>query len=85
VNNKDVYPINAISFHQQYGTFSTSGGDGVINFWDKESKRSLKVLDLASKPIPITSSAFNRNGSIFAYSVGYDWHKGHEHHQQVRL
>jgi mRNA export factor len=29
------------------------------------------------QPGPITATAFNRNGSIFAYTVSYDWHKGH--------
>ena len=28
-------------------------------------------------PGPITSTAFNHTGSIFAYSVAYDWSKGH--------
>lgn len=28
-------------------------------------------------PGPITSTAFNRTGAIFAYSVSYDWSKGH--------
>ncbi len=31
---------------------------------------------------PITSTAFNHNGSIFAYAASYDWSKGHEHHPQ---
>ena len=25
----------------------------------------------------ISTTAFNRNGSIFAYAVSYDWSKGH--------
>ena len=28
----------------------------------------------------ITSSAFSSNGQIFAYSVSYDWSRGHEYH-----
>jgi len=36
-----VFAVNDISFHP-YGTFSTSGADGTINFWDKESKTRLK-------------------------------------------
>lgn len=30
-----------------------------------------------SSPGPIAATAFNRNGSIFAYAVSYDWSKGH--------
>lgn len=28
-------------------------------------------------PGPITAIAFNRTGTIFAYSISYDWSKGH--------
>ena len=38
----EVYAVNAISFHKA-GTFSTAGGDGVFNFWDKDAKHRLKV------------------------------------------
>ncbi|KAI8893685.1 WD40-repeat-containing domain protein, partial [Globomyces pollinis-pini] len=75
--DKNVFPVNDISFHPQYGTLSTVGGDGGMNFWDKDAKRSLKAHPTA--PGPITSSAFNRNGTIFAYGISYDWHKGHEY------
>ncbi|KAG9010988.1 hypothetical protein FRB94_009034 [Tulasnella sp. JGI-2019a] len=77
-NSKDgtsVYSVNAISFHLQHGTFSTSGSDGVVYFWDKDSKTRLKTFDAA--PGPIACTAFNRTGSIFAYAVSYDWSKGH--------
>ena len=29
------------------------------------------------RPGPVSSSAFSRTGSIFAYAVSYDWSKGH--------
>lgn len=42
-----VFAVNAITFHQGYGTFSTAGADGTINFWDKDSKTRLKsALDV---------------------------------------
>jgi mRNA export factor len=25
----------------------------------------------------VSTTAFNRNGNIFAYAISYDWHKGH--------
>ena len=28
-------------------------------------------------PGPISCTAFNRRGTIFAYAVSYDWSKGH--------
>ncbi|KZT41768.1 Poly(A)+ RNA export protein [Sistotremastrum suecicum HHB10207 ss-3] len=70
-----VFSVNDISFHQQHGTFSTAGADGTINFWDKDSRTRLKTFDPA--PGPITATAFNRTGSIYAYAVSYDWSKGH--------
>lgn len=30
-----VYSVNAICFHNQFGTFATVGSDGIVNFWDK--------------------------------------------------
>jgi mRNA export factor len=40
----NVFAVNAISFHPQYGTFSTAGSDGTFNFWDKDSKQRLYVF-----------------------------------------
>ncbi|KAA1467303.1 WD40 repeat-like protein [Dentipellis sp. KUC8613] len=77
-NTKDqslVYAVNDIAFHPVHGTFSTCGSDGTINFWDKDARTRLKTFDMA--PGPVTASTFNRNGTIFAYSVSYDWSKGH--------
>ncbi|KAF9443750.1 WD40 repeat-like protein [Macrolepiota fuliginosa MF-IS2] len=77
-NSKDqslVYAVNDISFHPVHGTFSTCGADGTIHFWDKDARTRLKSFEAA--PGPITCSAFNRTGSIFAYAISYDWSKGH--------
>jgi mRNA export factor len=68
-----VYAVNAISFHPIHGTFSTAGADGTFSFWDKDSKQRLKPFPSVNGQI--TSTAFNRNGTIFAYSVSYDWSK----------
>jgi mRNA export factor len=70
-----VFAVNDINFHPIHGTFSTCGSDGTINFWDKDSRTRLKTFD--PRPGPVSSSAFSRNGSIFAYAVSYDWSKGH--------
>ena len=56
------------------------GADGAFNFWDKDSKQRLK-LGTQQSGSPISATCFNRNGTIFAYAVGYDWHKGHEHNK----
>lgn len=69
-----LFPVNAMSFHPIHGTFSTAGGDGSMCFWDKDSKTRLKTFE--GKGVPITCTAFNRTGNIFAYATSYDWHKG---------
>ncbi|KAK7032818.1 WD40-repeat-containing domain protein [Favolaschia claudopus] len=74
-NETHVFAVNDISFHPVHGTFSTCGSDGTFCFWDKDARSRLKAFNPA--PGPISSSAFNRDGSIFAYSVAYDWSKGH--------
>jgi len=70
-----VFSVNCIIFNQQHGTFATAGTDGLMYFWDKDSRNRLKTFD--PLPGPITAIAFNRTGTIFAYSISYDWSKGH--------
>ncbi|XP_026675687.1 U11/U12 small nuclear ribonucleoprotein 48 kDa protein-like, partial [Diaphorina citri] len=36
-----IYPVNAISFHQEYNTFATGGSDGYVNIWDGFNKKRL--------------------------------------------
>ncbi|EUC58887.1 poly(A)+ RNA export protein [Rhizoctonia solani AG-3 Rhs1AP] len=74
-NNTHIFSVNDISFHPVHGTFSTAGGDGVVSFWDGDSKTRLKSLEAV--PGPISCTAFNKTGSLFAYAVSYDWSKGH--------
>ncbi|KAJ5490553.1 hypothetical protein N7453_011378 [Penicillium expansum] len=81
--NRDVcniYSVNAISFHPIHGTFSTAGADGTFHFWDKDAKHRLKGYPAVGGPI--TTTAFNRTGNIFAYSVSYDWSKGYSANTQ---
>ncbi|KAF5537467.1 hypothetical protein H9Q69_006761 [Fusarium xylarioides] len=76
----NVYAVNDISFHPVHGTFSTAGSDGTFHFWDKDAKHRLKGYPNVGGSI--TSTTFNKNGSIFAYAVGYDWAKGYQHNTQ---
>uniref|UniRef100_A0A7S2W704 Uncharacterized protein n=1 Tax=Mucochytrium quahogii TaxID=96639 RepID=A0A7S2W704_9STRA len=80
--NKLIYPVNSLAFHNQWGTFATAGGDGMWNFWDKDSKQRLKASTNAvtyqgqQEPVAVTCSGFNSNGDLFAYGISYDWGKG---------
>jgi len=81
--NKDlsmVYSVNAISFHPIHGTFSTAGSDGTFHFWDGNAKHRLKGYPAVGGPI--TSTAFNRQGTVFAYAVSYDWSQGFQKNTQ---
>jgi len=77
-DNQDIYAVNCITFHPAFGTFATTGSDGTFNFWDKDSRQRLKAFGKANLPIPV--GRFNRDGTIFAYAVSYDWSKGSEHY-----
>jgi len=74
-NITNVYSVNAISFHPVHGTFSTAGSDGTFHFWDGVAKHRLKGYPSVGGTI--SASAFNKDGTIFAYAISYDWSKGY--------
>lgn len=74
---QDIYAVNDIAFHPIHGTLATVGSDGTFSFWDKDARTKLKSSEAMDQSI--TKCCFNANGQIFAYTVGYDWSKGHEY------
>ncbi|KAK7486231.1 hypothetical protein BaRGS_00022554, partial [Batillaria attramentaria] len=38
---ENIYPVNAIAFHNLYNTFATGGSDGYVNIWDGFHKKRL--------------------------------------------
>ncbi|KAG0257570.1 hypothetical protein BG011_003888 [Mortierella polycephala] len=70
-----VYSVNSINWHPIHHTFTTAGADGSFAFWDKDSRQKLKSFPKVGDPISTT--CYNRNGTIFAYAVSYDWSKGY--------
>lgn len=76
----NVYAVNDICFHHQFGTFATVGGDGVVNFWDKDNKQRLKGFPAIQRSIACAN--FNAQGNLFAYASSYDWSKGSSFHTQ---
>lgn len=75
VDANEIYAVNSMAFHPTYHTFVTAGADGTFNFWDKDSKQRLKAMARCNNSI--SCGAFNNNGSLYAYAVSYDWHKGY--------
>lgn len=74
-SDPNVYAVNCITFHQQYGTFATTGSDSSFYIWDKDSKQRVRTCINAGNGVPIPAAAFSRTGQIFAYAVSYDWSK----------
>ena len=50
--------------------------DGTFHFWDKDAKNRLKGYPNVGGSI--SSTTFNKTGSIFAYAISYDWAKGYQ-------
>ncbi|KAJ2490308.1 RNA export factor gle2 [Coemansia sp. RSA 2050] len=71
-----VYSVNSISHHPVYGTFATGSNDGSFMFWDKDARQKLKSHTNVGGPI--LSTAFNGDGKLFAYAIGYDWAQGYK-------
>lgn len=72
----NVYAVNDVQFHPTYSeTFSTAGSDGTFVFWDRKAKSKLRTFPTVGGSI--TSTAFNGDGTMFAYAVSYDWSKGY--------
>ncbi|KAL7479286.1 hypothetical protein ACHAW6_005024 [Cyclotella cf. meneghiniana] len=74
----NVFAVNCICFHNQFGTFATVGADGIVNFWDKDNVQKLKGFPAIHRTI--TCASFSAQGNMFAYSSSYDWSKGSAHY-----
>eukprot|EP01127_Copromyxa_protea_P007518 TRINITY_DN17412_c0_g1_i1.p1 TRINITY_DN17412_c0_g1~~TRINITY_DN17412_c0_g1_i1.p1 ORF type:complete len:343 (+),score=76.60 TRINITY_DN17412_c0_g1_i1:34-1029(+) len=72
-DNHLIYGLNDISFNNRE-TFATVASDGCFNFWDKDNRTKVKGYQACG--LPITACAFNRDSTVFAYALGYDWHQG---------
>ncbi|KAI1453618.1 WD40 repeat-like protein [Annulohypoxylon moriforme] len=74
-NVSKIFAVNAIAFHPtSKSVFSTAGSDGTYQFWDYIAHTKLRKYPKVGEAI--TSAAFNRDGSFYAYAVGYDWSRG---------
>jgi len=71
----DILPVNCIDFHPSIdGAFATVGGDGIMNFFNKNTRKLLK--EFLPCYLPLTSCKFNPTGTCIAYSVCYDFSRG---------
>jgi len=54
----------------------TAGGEGQIIFWDYNVKNKIRTFNCNS--LPVTAAKISQDGSMVAYSLGYDFSKGAE-------
>ncbi|EPS40069.1 hypothetical protein H072_6136 [Dactylellina haptotyla CBS 200.50] len=71
-----VYPVNALSFHPQYGTFASGGGDGVVALWDGVAKRRLRQYP--KYPASIAAMGFSHDGRYLAIASCNGFEDGKE-------
>lgn len=71
-----VYPVNALTFNKVHGTFATGGGDGVIAFWDAQTKR--RVRQYAKQASSVAALDFSSDGKYLAVGVSPGFEDGSE-------
>jgi len=73
----NIWAINDISLHPVHkACFTTAGSDGTFSFWDRVAHYRLRSFPKQGGAI--TATAFSRDGTVFAYAVGYDWAMGYQ-------
>ncbi|PVD29616.1 hypothetical protein C0Q70_08871 [Pomacea canaliculata] len=66
---ENIYPVNAIAFHNIYNTFATGGSDGYVNIWDGFNKK--RLCQFHKYPTSIASLAFSNDGNVLAIASSY--------------
>lgn len=66
---ENIYPVNAVAFHNVYNTFATGGSDGYVNIWDGFHKK--RLCQFHRYPTSIASLAFSNDGSVLAIASSY--------------
>ncbi|OXA63954.1 mitotic checkpoint protein BUB3 [Folsomia candida] len=66
---ENIYPVNAISFHEEHSTFATGGSDGYVNVWDGFNKK--RLCQFHRYPTGIASLAFSSCGTMLAIACSY--------------
>jgi len=71
-----VYPVNALAFHPQFGTFASGGGDGVVALWDAVAKR--RIRQYQKYPHSVAAVSFSSDGKYLAVGVCPGFENGQE-------
>ncbi|KAI5863222.1 WD40 repeat-like protein [Durotheca rogersii] len=90
----EIWSVNDLCFHPiDQNVLATAGSDGSFCFWDTGTGDKLREYEPGrdshsaggssgghqANITPITAAAFDHDGGIFSYAMGYDWSMGHAH------
>lgn len=59
--SQQVFAVNDITFHKQFGTFVTAGSDGGFTIWDGQQKTKIKREYRANEIAHALIAEFNLN------------------------
>jgi len=84
INGVDtIYPVNAMAFHQRFGTFATGGADGIVNVWDGQNKK--RLFQYRRYPTSIAALAFSQDGTTLAIASSYTFEEGAKDHPEEQI
>jgi mRNA export factor len=69
----DAHTVNSIAFYDTH-KFATTGSEGKIAFWDKQTRKKGITFGGIQRPIPCAK--FSADSSLLAYASTDDWSKG---------
>jgi len=69
------FPVHAVAFHPQNGTFATGGGDRCVAFWDGVGRKRLAPL-VGPFPNSVAALAFSPDGARLAVASSDDFSGG---------
>uniref|UniRef100_A0A2I3LYX7 Anaphase-promoting complex subunit 4 WD40 domain-containing protein n=1 Tax=Papio anubis TaxID=9555 RepID=A0A2I3LYX7_PAPAN len=79
-NIQQIYPVNAISFHNIHNTFATSSSDGFGSICDPFNKK--RLCQFHRYPTSIASLAFSNDGTMLAITSSYMYEMDDREHPE---
>eukprot|EP00923_Selenidium_pygospionis_P021797 GHVN01037522.1.p1 GENE.GHVN01037522.1~~GHVN01037522.1.p1 ORF type:complete len:641 (+),score=130.75 GHVN01037522.1:435-2357(+) len=70
-----IFPVNCVDIDPQRHTVATGSSDGYILLFNLHNRTHVSKFERVK--CPIVDLKFNSTGSMLAYALSYDWHKGH--------
>jgi len=78
-----IYPVNALAFHQRFGTFASGGCDGVVSVWDGQNKK--RLFQYRKYPSSVSALAFSQDGTTLAIASSYTFEEGERDHPEDQI